>query len=268
MIKILINERPVEVKPDETLHQVAARFKPDADLVVWNGFPAAEDRPLAEGDEVVLIRRGERPALHELEGLMAARHTPGVHARLKQACVGIAGCGGLGSNVAFSLARVGIGRLILADYDVVVPSNLNRQQYFLEQIGQYKVDALQGTLERVNPFVRVEIHRVELTPENIPVLFGGADVIVEAFDRAEMKVLIIEAVLAGLPGRPLIVGSGMAGYGRSNAIHTRREGDLYICGDEVSEAQPGRGLMAPRVAIAANHQANQVLEILLGEEQP
>ena len=266
-MEIKVNERPVEIDPDESLYQVAARIKPDADLLIWNGFPADEDGPLAEGDEIALIRRGERPSLGELEALMRARHTPGVHRKLKWACVGIAGCGGLGSNVALSLARVGIGRLILADFDVVVPSNLNRQQYFVEQIGAFKVDALRDNLERANPFVQVETHAVELTPANIPKIMADADVIVEAFDKADMKVMIIETVLSQMPGRPLIVGSGMAGYGGNNTIRTEREGDLYICGDGVSEARPGRGLMAPRVGIVANHQANQVLEILLGESE-
>jgi sulfur carrier protein ThiS adenylyltransferase len=185
-MKITLNERPVEISRGESLYQVAARFKPAADLIIWNGFPVGEDRPLCEGDEVVLIRRGEQPSQDELEALMAARHTPGVHQKLKRACVGVAGCGGLGSNVALSLARVGLGRLILVDFDVVVPSNLNRQQYFVEQIGDYKVDALKANLERANPFVRVETHCLELTPANIPLIFADADVIVEAFDKAEM----------------------------------------------------------------------------------
>jgi sulfur carrier protein ThiS adenylyltransferase len=137
----------------------------------------------------------------------------------------------------------------------------------VDQIGEFKVDALKTNIRRANPFVRVQAHRVELNPENIPEIFADADVIVEAFDKAEMKVMIIETVLTQMPGRPLVVGSGMAGYGRNNAIRTEREGDLYICGDGVSEARPGRGLMAPRVGIAANHQANQVLEILLGPSE-
>lgn len=266
-MKITVNERPVTVQAGETLRDVAGRFNPEADLIIWNGYPAEDDRTLQEGDEVVLIRRGEQPSREELEALMMARHTPGVHQRLKQACVGIAGCGGLGSTVAFSLARVGIGRLILADHDVVEPSNLNRQQFFVDQIGEYKVDALKANLVRANPFVEVETHRVELTPANIPAIYAAADVIVEAFDKAERKVMIIETVLADMPGRPLVVGSGMAGYGRSNAIRTEQEGLLSICGDGVSEARPGRGLLAPRVGIAANHQANQVMVILLGEPE-
>jgi sulfur carrier protein ThiS adenylyltransferase len=267
MVQITVNERPVLIGPGETLDDVRRRFKPSADIVVLNGFPVEEDRPLSEGDRVTLIERGVQPSQDELEALLIARHTPGIHERLKRACVGIAGCGGLGSHVALSLARVGIGRLILVDPDVVEPSNLNRQHYFVDQIGAYKVDALKEILLRANPFVEVETHRLRLTAENIPCVFADADVIVEAFDKAEAKVMIIEAVLSKMPGRPLVVGSGMAGYGRSNAIHTRREGDLIICGDEVTEARPGRGLMAPRVAIAANHQANVVLEILVGREE-
>lgn len=267
-MEITVNERPVEVEAGAMLLAVAARLKPEADLIIWNGFPVEEDRLLQEGDQVVLIRRGERPSDDELEALMMARHTPGVHQKLKKACVGIAGCGGLGSNVALSLARVGIGRLILADYDLVEPSNLNRQQYFVGQIGEYKVDALKATLARANPHVTIETHCVKLTPANIPVIYGSADVIVEAFDRAEQKVMIIETVLAEMPGRPIVVGSGMAGYGGNNAIRTEREGRLYMCGDGVSEARPGRGLMAPRVGIVANHQANQVVAIILGEPEP
>ena len=137
----------------------------------------------------------------------------------------------------------------------------------VHQIGAFKVDALRDNLLRANPFVHIETHRLRLTPANIPTIFANADVIVEAFDSAEAKVMIVETVLTKLPGRPLVVGSGMAGYGHSNAIHTRREGDLIICGDEVTEARPGRGLMAPRVGIAANHQANAVVEILVGHRE-
>ena len=266
-MQIYLNERTMEIEPGLTLFGLVGQYKPDADVVIWNGFPVAEDRPLSVGDRVVLIKRGEVPSRGDLEVLMVARHTPGVHARLKASCVGVAGLGGLGSVVAISLARVGIGKLILVDFDVVEPSNLNRQQYFVDQIGQYKADAMRENLARINPFVEVVAHRVEITSDNVVELFGEADLVVEAFDLAERKVMLVEAVLTRMPGKSLIVGSGMAGYGRNNWIKTRREGNLYICGDEVSEARPGWGLMAPRVGIAANHQANQVLEILLGQPE-
>jgi sulfur carrier protein ThiS adenylyltransferase len=198
---------------------------------------------------------------------MAARHTPGVHARLKQGVVGIAGVGGLGSAVAVALARVGVGRLIIADFDVVEPSNLNRQQYFIDQIGSYKVDALVENLKRINPYITVEAHCVLLDPENIPAIFSGCTIVVEAFDRADMKAMLVNRVLEALPQSTVVAASGLAGYGPNNSIATRRVSRrLYLAGDAVAEAAPGNGLMAPRVGIAAHHQANQVVRLLLGED--
>lgn len=266
-MKILLNEKPLEVREGQTLRGIAALYKPDADILIWNGFPVSEDVMLEEGDRVVLIQRGEKPKEEELEALLVARHTPGIHGKLKSACVGIAGAGGLGSFVAMALARVGIGRLIIADHDRIEPSNLNRQQYFVDQIGEFKVDALKVNIRRANPYVHVEVHKVVLKEENILKIFRDAKIVVEAFDRVEMKVMISEVILKEAPGKYLIMGSGLAGFGPNNEIKTRRVGNLFICGDERSEAKPGQGLMAPRVGIAAHHQANQVLRILLCEEK-
>jgi len=266
-MRIHINEKSAEMADDATLLQVRQRFKADADVMIVNGFPATVDATLCDGDRVVLIRRGERPGADELEALMAARHTPGVHARLKNAVVGIAGAGGLGSAIAVALARIGVGTLILADFDVVEPSNLNRQQYFIDQIGLPKVDALAENLARINPYVRVAAHNLRLTPGNIPQLFAEVDVLTEAFDGADQKAMLVETFLGRCPGRPLVAASGMAGYGPSNTLTTRRAaGNFYLVGDLESAAGPGEGLMAPRVGIAAHHQANAVLRLLLGEE--
>ena len=266
-MKIKINEKSFEVEDGLTLSALASRHKPGADVLILNGFPAPPDTLLKEGDELFLIRRGELPDAEELEYLMASRHTPGVHARLKQAVVGIAGVGGLGSAVAVALARVGIGRLVIADFDVVEPSNLNRQQYFVDQIGLLKVEALVENLKRINPYVTVESHPVILDPENIPAIFASCSIVVEAFDRAEMKGMLVNTVLGRMPEVTVIAASGLAGYGPNNTILTRRvAARLYLVGDEVSEAVPGRGLMAPRVGIAASHQANQVVRIVLGED--
>lgn len=266
-MKIKINEKNIEIEVGLTLAALAERHKPGADVLILNGFPASPGTLLSEGDELFLIRRGELPDEHELEYLMASRHTPGVHARLKQAVVGIAGVGGLGSAVAVALARVGVGCLVVADFDLVEPSNLNRQQYFVDQIGFPKVDALAGNLKRINPYVTVETHPVMLDPENIPAIFASCSVVVEAFDRAEMKAMLVNTVLSRMPEVSVIVASGLAGYGPNNDIITRRvAAKLYLVGDEVSEAVPGSGLMAPRVGIAASHQANQVVRIILGED--
>lgn len=266
-MRITLNERELDVPDGATLHAVRGAHKPDADVVVVNGAPAPADQPLAEGDSVVLIRRGETPGPAELEALMAARHTPGVHAVLKRAVVGIAGVGGLGSAVALALARIGVGRLILADFDVVEPSNLNRQQFFIDQLGMPKVAAMRDNLARVNPYVAVEAHAVRLAPGNVAATFAEADVLVEAFDAADQKAMIVEAWLRLPDSRPLVAASGLAGHLPSNTVVTRRAGPrLIIVGDRVTGAAQGTGLMAPRVGVAAHHQANAVLRLLLGED--
>lgn len=264
-IHIKLNERAIDIDTGTTLFDLRDRRKPNADVLVLNGAPITEDVGLVAGDEVVLIQRGNPPDEHELESLMAARHTPGVHAQLKKAVVGIAGLGGLGSAIAIALARIGVGRLVLADFDIVEPSNLNRQQFFVDQIGMYKTDALRDNLSRINPYVRIETHTVRLTPQNIPTIFKRADVMVEAFDSAEQKAMIVETFRKAYPATTIVAATGLAGHMPSNTIRTQKFGPwLVVVGDMVTAAQQGVGLMAPRVGVAAHHQANAVLRILLG----
>lgn len=264
-IQIRVNERLVDVEAGMTLADVRDAFKPDADIVIYNGFPARDDEPVAEGDEIVLIRRGEVPDSAELKALLVSRHTPGVHAKIDEARIGVAGLGGLGSQVAIALARLGVGALVLADFDIVEPSNLNRQQYFIDQLGMPKVDALAGTLRRINPYVKLERHPVVLTPDNIPKIFADCDLLIEAFDRADQKAMLISTALDHLPKTRIIAASGLAGYGRSDELQTHRLSDrLFVVGDLETEARPGVGLMAPRVGVAAHMQANLALRLLLG----
>jgi len=180
--------------------------------------------------------------------------------------VGIAGCGGLGSTCAVALARVGVGRLIIADFDVVLESNLNRQYFFRDQIRQKKTAALKENIRRIDPAVLVEALDLKLTPGNIPAIFSSCDVVVEAFDLAGEKEMLIETMLRTYPWKPLVVGLGMAGWGKSELIHLRKSDNLYICGDEISEIGEELPPIAPRVGIVANMQANVVLEILLTME--
>ena len=265
-ILITVNERQVSVAAGTTLFNLRDQWKPDADVLVRNGATATADDQLQSNDSIVFIRRGEMPPEDELEALMAARHTPGVHARLKRACVGIAGLGGLGSAIAIALARIGVGRLVLADHDVVEPSNLNRQQYFVDQIGQPKATALKEILARVNPYVTVDAHQVRLTPANVPTIFGDVEVMLEAFDAADQKAMLFESFGAAFPDIPIVMATGLAGHMPSNTVRTRKVGArLYIVGDGETAAAPGTGLMAPRVGIAAHHQANAALRLLLGE---
>ncbi|MGM0407020.1 MAG: sulfur carrier protein ThiS adenylyltransferase ThiF [Bacteroidota bacterium] len=186
-----------------------------------------------------------------------------IKSKLKNYTVGIAGAGGLGSNCAVALARVGIGKLIIADFDVVNKTNLNRQYFFRDQLGMKKVDALKNNIGRINSVVNVTTKDIQLDENNIVPIFKDCDIIVEAFDLAEMKKMIIETCLAKWPEKPLVIGSGMAGWGKSNEIKVKKSENLYICGDEVSEIADNNPPLAPRVGIVANMQANTVMEILL-----
>lgn len=182
---------------------------------------------------------------------------------LSKFTVGIAGCGGLGSNCAVALARVGIGKLVIADFDVVSESNLNRQYFFIDQIGQPKSEALKYNLSRISRITVVEDHNCKLDPTTVSDLYKDCDIVVEAFDLAEMKQMLIETVLTEFPEKPVVAASGIAGYGDNNKISTQQYGNLHICGDfgeGVSDENPPLG---PKVGAIACMQANQVLEILL-----
>jgi sulfur carrier protein ThiS adenylyltransferase len=188
-----------------------------------------------------------------------------IRTRLNDRIVGIAGCGGLGSNCAVALARAGVGKLVIVDFDKVDISNLNRQYFFSNQVGMPKVLALKEIIYMIDPFIRVETHETRLDHENIPGIFKDCDVIVEAFDRAEMKQMIIETVSENMIGWPLVCGVGLAGWGENQDIGIRKYDDVFICGDTEREVSDEFPPLAPRVGIVANMQANQVLEILLGK---
>lgn len=183
--------------------------------------------------------------------------------QIKNKIVGIAGCGGLGSNCAIALARIGVGKLIIADFDIVSKSNLNRQYFFINQIGMPKVDALLNNISNVSAEVVVEKHFIKLNQFNIPDIFKNCDIIVEAFDLSVMKQMIIETVMSVMPDKYIVSGSGMAGWGNNNSLKTINYDKLYICGDFISEISETLPPLAPRVGVVANMQANQVLEILM-----
>lgn len=200
--------------------------------------------------------------------LVTSRNTPGIQERLKQSTVGIAGLGGLGSNVAVQLARCGVGRMVLVDFDVVDPSNLNRQNYYTRHIGLKKSEAIKDVLRQINPYIELISHDAYLDRRNIIEIFQGVDVLVEAFDKAENKSLILDEWLSQVKNSPLVCASGMGGIGPSNAIRTRKlSHNIYLAGDLNTEATPENGVMAPRVAMTAAHQSNAVLRLLLNQQE-
>ena len=194
------------------------------------------------------------------------RHGKEAQEKFINATVGIAGLGGLGSNIAFFLARLGIGKLVLADFDKVDVTNLNRQQYRVADLGRYKAEALKEQLLGVNPYCEYETHSIKLTEKNIPEIFSECGIICEAFDKADQKAMITETVLSDMKNVILVSGSGMAGTDSANKITTRKViSRFYLCGDEKSDIADGCGLMAPRVAVCAAHQATAVMKLILGQ---
>jgi len=189
------------------------------------------------------------------------RNVQGMTRKLSRACIGIAGCGGLGSNVAVMLVRAGVSNLVLADFDHVEASNLNRQHYFIEDIGRRKVQALADHLRGINPAVELDLVIEKVTAGNVKDIFHDVDILVEAFDRAESKQWLIQRWNRIFPEKPLIVGNGLAGYGNTDNLQVIKTGKLVFCGDMQSDLSVG--LAAPRVLIVAGMQANAVIEILM-----
>lgn len=204
----------------------------------------------------------------EIYTALDERHSPETQKLLSAGNVAIAGLGGLGSNVAYALARIGVGHLHLIDFDVVDITNLNRQQYFMEHIGMYKTDALKSLLLKINPYLDIRTDCVKVTEENLETLFQNDPIVCEAFDRPEAKAMLVNGILEKFPEKKLISATGMAGYGSSNTITTKRlMKNFYLCGDRVTEPTYGNGLMAPRVAVCAAHEANMITRLILGEEE-
>ena len=185
----------------------------------------------------------------------------GEQTRLERALVGIAGAGGLGSNVAAHLVRAGVRRFVIADFDVVSASNLNRQFFFRDQVGRRKTSALAENLRRIEPDLDLTLHDARLDASNLRPIFGMCDVVVEAFDNIESK----SALLSSLRDKTVVSASGLAGWGRSNEMKVRRVGrNLVLVGDCASDIRSGLAPQSARVGIAAAMQANAVLALLLG----
>lgn len=204
----------------------------------------------------------------EFFAVLNERHTKEKQNKISSTTVAICGLGGMGSNTAIALARAGIGKLILIDFDTVDISNLHRQQYFVNQIGIPKTEALSSNLKSINPFVEIETHKLKLNEDNCEKLLFSADIICEAFDNAVAKAMLTDIVLTKMTEKYLVASSGMAGFGSANTVKTRKITDrFYLCGDEKSDVNDGIGLVSSRVMLCASHQAHTVLRIIVGETE-
>ena len=206
------------------------------------------------------------PSKEEWIKALNDRHCIEFQEKISSTTVAVCGLGGLGSNIAFALARAGIGKLVLIDFDKVDITNLHRQQYKANQIGMSKTEALQYNLKEINPYLETEIHTVCVDENNAKELLKDCDIICEAFDNPECKAMLTNLVLEKMPDKYIVAASGMAGLKSSNAIHTRKVSKrFYLCGDEVSDVKDGIGLVSSRVMLCAAHQAHTVLRIIANE---
>lgn len=209
------------------------------------------------------------PSREVMREALNIRHGEDLQNKISAAHVAVCGLGGLGSNIAIALARAGVGHLHLIDFDRVDLTNLNRQQYAVGQLGQYKTDALRETLSLVSPYCDVTCDTIQVTEENLPDLLKTEDYICEAFDRAEAKAMLVSGVLEHFPEKYLVAASGLAGLGSANTIQTRRVSQrFYLCGDGTSDSSVGLGLVASRVLVCAAHEANMILRLIAGETEP
>ena len=202
----------------------------------------------------------------EIQEALCERHTTAIQEKLNRGRVAIAGLGGLGSNIAFFLARIGTGHLHLIDFDRVDLTNLNRQQYLMRHVGMFKTDALKEQLLEINPYLDIRTDCVRVSSENVTTLFQGDSILCEAFDIPENKAMLVNGILENYRDLIVISASGMAGYGNSNRILSRKiTNRFYLCGDGIRDSSKGLGLMAPRVALCAAHQANLAASLMIDQ---
>ncbi|MBO4911797.1 MAG: thiamine biosynthesis protein ThiF [Butyrivibrio sp.] len=208
------------------------------------------------------------PTKEEFYDALIERHGAENQKKFDNACVAICGLGGLGSNISICLARAGVGKLILIDFDEVDITNLHRQQYKAGQVGIPKTEALTSNLKEINPYITVETHNTKVTEDNAIELTKEADIVCEAFDKAESKAMLVNAILENAPDKYILSSSGMAGFGSANLIKTKKLSKrFFLSGDSVSDVNDGIGLISSRVMVCAAHEAHMVLRILMGETE-
>ena len=209
----------------------------------------------------------ERISREQLDQAFDARFLEEMRTKLRNARVAVAGLGGLGSNIAVMLARSGVGELLLVDFDTVDVTNLNRQMYLIPQLGKPKAEALPEILYQINPYLTYRSVCIKVTPDNVKELFSEYPIVCEAFDKPDQKAMLVRELLMQCPKTIVVSGNGMAGYADANEIRTCQVMKrLYVCGDQSTDVGNGIGLIAPRVAVCAAHEANKVLQLIMQTE--
>ncbi|MDO4281666.1 MAG: sulfur carrier protein ThiS adenylyltransferase ThiF [Peptococcaceae bacterium] len=241
----------------------------DANALIVGGHARPWQTPTRDGDEAIFLDATSAPDARTWRAIYDARYGRAIMEQLQAGRVAVCGLGGLGSLVAIELGRLGVGELLLVDFDAVEPTNLARQQYQLRHLGMTKTAAMAEILAECAPLTRVTTHTLRLAPDNIAATLADWPIVCEALDRPDAKAMLTAELLA-LDPRPTMVGaSGMAGYGSGNAIGVKEAlPGFYLAGDGSSEGEEGIGLMAPRVGLCASAQATMIMRLLLGETTP
>ena len=266
-MKITVNGRELLIENSLSIKNLINQLNIEADIFIVNSFPVSISYIINNNDVVTLIKKGSIPDKEYLEYQLISRQGLKEYNILKNSSAVICGLGGLGSNAAISLARAGLGRIKLIDFDIVEPSNINRQAYFIEHIGMYKTDALKEIICKISPYINIETSNIYLDEENILDELAGFQVILECFDDVSSKMKLIEKCVNNMRDSYIIGASGVAGYYNTDKFMKKSLGsNCIIIGDFENEAGFNHGLYAPRTAAAANIQANTALRYLLKDK--
>ena len=263
-MNIKINEQSIEIAENSFLFDI---INPkEFEIIILNGHLIGKNVKLKNNDSIYALNKKNAYNKEDLEMFLSARHTPNIQKKLKNAKIAIAGLGGLGSHIAVSFARMGIGTIKLVDFDIVDPTNIHRQYYFIDQIGMFKTEALLETLKRINPFLKYETANIKINESNIVDLFKNYEYLMEALDNAKTKAMLINNALAKLKDITVIAASGVAGLDDFDNVKVKKLGSrLYVTGDFTNETKPNNGLIATRVTAIANMQAHIAIRKIIGE---
>lgn len=263
-MNITINGQTMSVAPGTLADSLIT--KGEDDLWLLNGFAFPPDTLLTDGDTLLCVSKTTPPDESTYDAIWKARYGEAVYTRLKSSHIPICGAGGLGSHIAISLARLGIGALTIIDKDVVDITNLGRQAYEMTDLGKPKVTALKEILHRINPFIQVTAVHTTIDSSNYDKYLKGFPYIIEAFDSPENKAELTSYVLTHYLKTTIIGASGVSGYDHPNTVTTKELFSRYYqTGDGHSES--ALGLLAPRVMLCAAHEATMLLHLLLSQKE-
>lgn len=263
-MNITVNGQARSVAPGSVTADIITNGSDD--LWLLNGFAVDGATPLKEGDALLRVSRTEAPDEATYDAVWNARYGKTIYNKLKSSHIPICGAGGLGSHIAISLARLGIGELTIIDKDVVDITNLGRQAYEMTDLGKPKVIALKDILHRINPFIKVNAVHTTINSSNFDNYLKGFPYIIEAFDSAENKAELTSYVLTHYPATTLIGASGVSGYDHPNTVQTKELFSRYYQTGE-GHSESTLGLLAPRVMLCAAHEATMLLHLLLTQKE-